>query len=391
MNTLKKILLIIDVSREHGRGIARGVRRYSDQNAHWWILYENRQIFEQHKQLLSDWHGDGIISRSGSPALSEAIAATGIPSVELYQNGPADVESDGLAVGRLAAEHFIERGYQEYAFYAPVSNWWVQWRLDGYRQRIHERGFHVTIFPGVNRKRKNGLILWEDKNLNELTNWLKTLPRPCCIYAPTDVFACHVLNACIVASIKVPEELAVLGNDDDTFLCSFTYPSLSSIPLNSAQIGFEAAQLLQQRMNGDVPPHSPAILVPPLDVVTRQSTDVIAVPDEDVVAALHYIRKNVTSNLFVADVIEHICVSQRNLQRRFKKWLGHSMNEELILTRLKFARKLLLESILTVDQIAHRSGFQSSRYFIHVFRSHYHMTPKQFRLLHRINGPRLTE
>ncbi|MDO5552572.1 MAG: XylR family transcriptional regulator [Planctomycetia bacterium] len=391
MEAPKRVLLILEVSREHGRGIARGIRRYSDQNAHWWLICENRQLFEQHPHLLLRWQGDGIISRSGSPALSRAIAATGIPAVELYRDGPSEVESDGFAVGQMAAEHFIERGYQEYAYYAPWTNWWIQWRLEGYLKPLQERGFSVSIFPGINRKRNRSQALWEEKSLHELIDWLQSLPRPCCIYAPTDVLASHVLNGCAVAGINVPEELSVLGNDDDTFLCSFTFPSLSSIPLNSSRLGFEAAHLLDRRMNGTADSVKLPILIPPVEVVTRHSTDTIAVPDEDVVAALHYIRENATTNLLITDVVSHVGISQRNLQRRFQKWLGHSLNEELMTTRLKLAKKLLLDSILSVDQIARRTGFQTSRYFIHIFRSKCNMTPKQYRLLHRVSGLRSSE
>ncbi|MDO5582425.1 MAG: substrate-binding domain-containing protein, partial [Planctomycetia bacterium] len=230
MASPKKVLIILEVSREHGRGIARGIRRYSDQNAHWWIIPENRQLFEQSPHFLRRWQGDGIISRSGSAVLSRAIADTGIPAVELYGTGPSEVESDGFAVGQTAAEYFIERGYRNYAFYAPWTNWWIQWRLEGYIKPIQNCGFSLSIFPEISNKQNRRQVLWDNKSLQKLIQWLESLPHPCCIYAPSDVFATYVLNACVQANINVPEDLSVLGNDDDAFLCSFTFPSLSSIP-----------------------------------------------------------------------------------------------------------------------------------------------------------------
>ena len=375
---VKKVLVIMEMSREHGRGIVVGICRYAKRNANWWVTLENRSLFEQRPGLLKRWNPDGIITRSGPGKINQMVSSLGCPFVELFLDRPCEVESDGEQVGRMAAEHFKERGFREFAFYAPWSNWWVEWRLKGYREAISEYRGHLTVFPGIRNPGGPYSVPWDNCLLDELTNWLAILPRPSCVYAPNDTLAVQVLNACKLSDIKVPEEIAILGNDNNALLCESTFPPLSSLSLNSIQIGKTAAHLLDCRMNGLELPEKLPILVPPVGVVTRQSSDIIAVSDPVIADVVHYIRKYAVSGLFVRDIVEHFNISSSWLQRRFKKMLGHSVAEEITLTRLKMARELLLYPDFSIEQIARRVGFNSSRYFIQTFRQRYGMTPKEY-------------
>lgn len=375
---MKKLLVIMEMSREHGRGIVEGICRYAKQNANWWITLENRSFFEQRPELLKHWDGDGIITRSGSGKINRAVSSLGCPFVELFLDRPCEVESDGGQVGRMAAEHFIERGFYEFAFYAPWSNWWVDWRLKGYREAINEHRGHLTVFPGIRNSGGLYSVQWDNRLLDDLANWLAILPRPCCVYAPNDALAVQILNACKLSDIKIPEEIAVLGNDNSTLLCESTFPPLSSLSLNSIQIGKTAAHLLDCRMNGLEFSEKLPILIPPVEVVTRQSSDIIAVSDPVLADVVHYIRKYAVSGLFVREIVEHFNISSSWLQRQFKKMFGHSVAQEITLTRLKEARELLLHSDFSIEQIARRAGFNSSRYFIQIFRQRFGMTPKEY-------------
>lgn len=379
----KRILLIVEMSRSHGRGIAEGISIYTTQHTDWLVNFESRSVFERNPDWLKNWSVDGVISRSASKRLENSISAMKIPYVELFRDGPGDVESDGDLVGKKAAQHLISRGLSQFAFYAPANIWWLDWRCRGFIDTLQAAGFEPIIYPGFKRRTKLLLPFWEQAFREDLIRWLRTLPRPIGVYSPTDILASRVLDACMSADIRVPEEIAVLGTDDDTLVCNLTSPKLSSFDLNSCQIGYEAAALLDQKLRNRNYRHESTILVPPLEVSIRQSTDILAIPDIDTAHAVRLIREFAHKGITVSEVTNQVGMTTRELERQFIKWLGHSPAKEILYSRLKIAKKLLVETDNSVELVGKKSGFPSPHYFVHVFHREEHLTPRQYRIKHR--------
>jgi LacI family transcriptional regulator len=216
-----------------------------------------------------------------------------------------------------------------------------------------------------------------------LEAWLQTLPKPIGILAHNDLRGRHVVDACRRLGIAMPDEVAVLGVDNELPHCEMCNPPLSSIVTDSERIGFEAAGLLDQLMNGKTPP-AKRVLIPPLGIVVRQSTDVMATTDSYVAKAVRYIREHAAEGIDVGDVLRHVMISRTALDKRFLKVLGHTPHEEIRRVRLKRARELLAESDLTIEVIAERCGFRHGEYLGAVFLRDFGQTPGEFRAQQRM-------
>ena len=213
---------------------------------------------------------------------------------------------------------------------------------------------------------------------------VQTLPLQTGIIAADDSQAMRVLQSCKKIGKKVPEEIAVLGIDNDTHLCNLLTPQLSSLDQNAEYVGYEASRLLDLKMNRRKIPELP-ILIPPLQVVTRRSTEVTAIGDPDIAAALHYIREYATQGIQVSDVVNEINLSKRTLIRQFQKILGRSPKDEITRVCLNHAKYLLIHTTLPVYVVAKQSGYHSVEYFVSIFRKHTGKSPLQFRRKHQTN------
>lgn len=212
---------------------------------------------------------------------------------------------------------------------------------------------------------------------SQLADWVSGLTKPVGIMACNDVRGKHVLDACMLKDISVPEQVSVVGVDNDELLCNFCYPTLSSIVPNAEQIGYRAAQALAELMQGQGRPILE--LIEPLDVKLRESTDVVAIDDSDLANALSFIRGNACFGISVNDVLEHTDLSRSSLERRVRKVLGRSPQQEIRSTQLKQVRMLLSETDLSIEQIAKQCGFDHPEYLHVMFKREFTMTPGQFR------------
>ncbi|MGA1235456.1 MAG: XylR family transcriptional regulator [Limisphaerales bacterium] len=377
----QQVALLIETSLAPGRDMLRGIGRYVRERERlgWALYHEARSLGDGLPAWLEHWRGDGILVRVQTPAIARAVKAMGIPVVDLLGVvGEAEmplVHVDDRAVARVAADHLRERGFHHFAFIGIKGENWSEERRDGFWQALGVRSSDFHRYEVGRRAMET--TPWERRE-DELAGWISALPKPCGLLVCSDQVGLHVLEACRRAGVKVPEELGVVGVDNDEILCEICNPSLSSVDAGHEAVGYEAAKLLDELMRR---PSKSAVVrrVRPQGVVVRRSTDVLATVDVHVAEALRIIREKACEGLMAGDVIRELPVSRSVLQRRFRHETGRSLQEEIIQVRLDAARKLLAETELSLVDIAERTGFRHQEYMGAVFRSRLGKTPTQYR------------
>jgi LacI family transcriptional regulator len=377
--------LLIDTSSVYGRELIEGIGRYAAEHGPWSIYHEDRGLSDPLPRWLKRWKGDGIMARSARKHDLERLLATGLPVVELFADfalSPPAVSPNEETIGRLALEHFLDRGLRSVAYFANEWAWWSDVRRGAFQRAVQRCGLtcHYTelIPPRKSKKR-----IAE----NQLADWLQSLPKPCGVFCAWDVCAVQVTNACRRSQLAVPSQVAVLGVDNDPVICSVSFPPLSSIDLHSKRVGYEAAALLDRMMAGQPRPREP-ILVEPGQIVTRESTDIVAVEDADVAQAIRLIREHACRGLRVTEVAEAVGLSRRALQQRFQAVLRRTPKAELLRVQIDRSKMLLVQTDLSVEQISRRSGFSTFEYYVRAFRRETGLTPRRWRSKHRLGDLR---
>jgi LacI family transcriptional regulator len=383
------VALLLETSTEYGRGLLRGIVRYSHLHGPW-SLYVAPGHLEQALPRAKSWSGSGIIARIRSPEMAKLIRATGLPFVassldEFRTPGPGDkfgeIRTNSAAIARMAAAHLVERGLGHFAFCGFVGSGWSLAREEAFARYIGDRGFPCQtrrIELANWMQRPNWIETWEDEQ-PILVEWLKSLLKPVGLMACNDICGREVLQACAVAGIRVPDDVAVVGVDNDELMCELSSPPLSSVALDIERAGYEAARLLDNLMSGHLAGRN-VVEVEPLYVVTRQSSDVIAQGDPTVARALRFIQTYAGRAIGVPNVAEYAGVSRRTLERRFVRALGRSINSELTQCRLERAKRLLLGTDLPSYRVAGEAGFGSVKTFNRLFHRAAGISPKRFRL-----------
>lgn len=375
----RRVALIIETSSAYGRALLAGIVRYRRTHQEWSVFLEQRDLTTKPPAWLAHWRGHGIISRATTVQLARAVAATGVPLVELTDRGQDlgfhHVWSDDAVIGKLAAEHLLERGFRNFGFCGFKGEAWSDRRESGFVEAVRAAGGrHHTYASAWHGSRVRP---WEEEQ-RTLQRWLQKLPKPVGIMACNDVRGQHLLEACARAKLTVPEEVAVIGVDDDQLLCQLCDPPLSSVIPNAELIGFRAGELLTDLMARRKPGQR-ELLIPPLGIATRQSTDVVAIDDQGVAAALSYIREHACSGITVQDVLDHVPVSRSTLERQLRKYLKRSPQQEIRHVQVKRAQDLLAATDLPLDRIAALCGFKHPEYMHVVFRRELKSTPGQYR------------
>jgi LacI family transcriptional regulator len=286
------------------------------------------------------------------------------------------IRSDDAAIGRLGAEHLMERGFERFGFCGFTGEAWSKRREDAFvaavaPKQASECSIFNTPWHGPTAK------TWEAEQ-SSIVQWLRKFEPPFAIMACNDIRGQHVIEACSKLGLAVPEQVAVLGVDNDELLCRVCSPPLSSVISNAEMVGFRAAEVLSRLMDGftDV---GGTQLIPPLGVETRQSTDVVAIDDRLIAAALQYIRENACRGLTVDEVVKNNPLSRSTLERQVRKHLGRTPQEEIRHVQIKRARELLLKTDLPAERIATLCGFEHSEYLHVVFKRITGLTIGQFR------------
>lgn len=375
----RAVALLIETSNAYARGLLEGIISYTRTHDSWSIYLPEQERGAAPPQWLADCPIDGMIARIETDEIAQAVRSRNVPTVDVSAArrvpGIPWVETDDARIARLAVEHLVERGFRSLAFCGEPGFNWSRWRQDHFQRIADESGCTCDVFQSPGRNRFGSAWPTEQERL---ADWLMRLPRPTGILACYDIRAQQLLDVCRGIDIAVPEELAVIGVDNDPLLCNLCDPPLSSIAPDAHRTGYTAASLLDQLMSGASVPDQ-AVLIPPLGVETRQSTDTLAVDDPDVAAALHFIRENACSGINVSDVVRHSSLSRRVLESRFSKLLGRTPHSEITRQRMDRIRRLLLETDLPLAAIAARTGYRHVEYLTVAFRNQTGVPPSVFR------------
>jgi LacI family transcriptional regulator len=374
----KHVALLIETSREYGRGLLRGVTRFHREHAHWSTYFKPQGLGESPPDWLRTWKGDGILARIDDRRMADRVLATGLPVVDLRGAleglGLPSIGVDNREVARMAVQHLLDRGLRHFAFCGvhPGRNRFDDERCNRFRQHVEATGHSCNVF-----ERWRHWANWE-RGQQEIADWLAELPKPVGVMTCHDDRGQQVLDACQRMGAHVPDEVAVIGVDNDPYLCNLTLPSMTSVDVNPERSGFEAASLLDRLMRGRKAPKQP-IYFPPRHIVTRQSTDTIAVDDPDVSAVARFIRDHACEGIRIEAALAASSVSRSTLTRRFKSLLSRTPMAHLTHIRIETAKQLLLETDLTVATISERCGFTEPKYFVEAFHRVVREPPGRFR------------
>ncbi|MEN6309684.1 MAG: DNA-binding transcriptional regulator [Anaerohalosphaeraceae bacterium] len=380
MKKTPKVILLIETTHAYGRGLIRGIAQYSRHHGPW-SFYREAPFYGKQGQSkirmseLKKINADGIIVRE--PEHIEDFLSLKIPiitSPSLIHPKIPTILTSADKIGILAAEHLLERGFKHFAYCGFEALHWSVHRHRSFMERIQKADFQTDYFFGSVKQISSP----SEKQRRRLADWLIALPKPVGIMACNDDMGRTLLEACKSAGIPVPQQIAVVGVDDDSLTCELTDPPLSSVALHSEKAGYEAAQLLDrlmqgEKMKGQIIPHDPS------HVMCRQSTDILAVEDPDVAKALVFIRSHFKEPISVENVSNEVAVSSRNLYTKFMDTLGHSVHREIQKERIRHICTLLAESDLSIQQITLDMGFTGIEHISRYFYKEKGMSLREFR------------
>ncbi|HSU55558.1 MAG TPA: DNA-binding transcriptional regulator [Candidatus Dormibacteraeota bacterium] len=391
-----RVALLIESSRGFGRGLLLGVARYVREHGPWSIFLQERSLGDVSPAWLKNWSGDGIIARVENLAMAQALRRLQVPIVDLRCALPRVefpcVRPNDAAIADLAVEHLLERGFRNFAFCGFEGIDYSDCRRDSFIQRLSTAGFRCEVFRDPDGPVGGGTLQFEEHGLkyeNRVADWLKNLPKPVGLMTCNDIRGQQVLNACRDVRLSVPDEVAVVGVDNDDVLCELSDPPLTSVVPNSNRIGYEAAALMDRMMAGKKPPSSP-VFVEPEGLVTRRSTEVLAIDDRHIASAVRFIREHACEGIDVTDVLKAVPLSRSALERRFARALGRSPKEEILRVRLNRARQLLAETDFPLSLVAEKIGLEHAEYLNVIFKKKTGMTPGQFRAGGRAMPPEIS-
>ncbi len=369
---MKKVIIMVDTARAVGRKFLRGIELYISSFAQWEVcihapdyLPAKSPGFHSSFQLNQ---ADGLIALDSKyiAKLLKLKIPKIIHSTQREVTGVSTIYTNSKKIGQFAADYFLNLGFSNFAFCGFAGMIWSEIRFKEFTHHLKKRGF-VNIF---------------NYGKQDIVKWLKTLPKPVCVFACNDDYGVRVLEACKVAGLSVPEEIAVLGVDNDELICGLSSPSLSSIDLGFEKCGFEAAKLLNKMMTEKV--KNRYIVVEPTDIITRQSTNIFAVDDEQTVKALIFIRENYQNPIQVKNVVDATTISRRELEQRFQNKLKRSIKDEIDRLRIESIKRRLVNSSDTIHNIANSLAYTDQYHFSRCFRQIAGCSPKEYRQAHKL-------
>lgn len=375
---IPRVALLIETTRTYTREMLVGVRRYVAEHGPWSTFIELRSLESAPPPWLKHWDGDGILTRTLTPEMNQAVTATGLPAVELRSTNLLHerpfVGMDNGLIGQAVAEHFLNRGYREFATYGLSNEQFFEQRIRNFVNRVERAGFACTELPASESDRPND---WEQTQ-TRLIGQLSGLTKPVGVFAANDQLGVHLLDACLRAGLAVPEEIAVVGCENEEMLCALATPPLTSVRLDGLRVGYEAARLLDEMMRGGDAGQK-VLLVPPRGIVTRESSDDLVITDPLIATTCRLIRERALEGGTVDELCRVLNASRSTLERRMKVALGRTPKEEILRIRFREVERLLRDSDLTLEVIAERTGFGHASYFQTAFRERYKVTPGAFR------------
>jgi len=374
----RSVALLLETSNAYSRGLLDGIIAYQREHELWSVYLGEQERGAKPPVWLKNWEGDGIIARIETDTIAQAVRHCRLPAVDVSAARLVPelpwVETDDEAIAQAAVEHFVSRGFSQLAFCGEARFNWSRWREKAFLHFAHQQGCECYLYPALkSRTNSSG-----SRERFRLTKWIEQLPKPVAIMACYDFKGQQILDVCRELEIAVPEEVAVLGVDYDQQLCRLCTPPLSSIIPDTRRAGYEAARLLDSLMRGREN-QVDKMMIPPQGIAERQSSDIYAVDDPELVLALRYIREHACEGINVSDVLKQVPLSRRMLESRCQRVLGRTPHSEITRIKLERTRRLLSETNLTLSEIADRTGFAHAEYLSAAFKKMTGVSPRTYR------------
>ncbi|MCF2495239.1 MULTISPECIES: DNA-binding transcriptional regulator [Dyadobacter] len=377
-----KIILLLDFAEEYSKSLMKGINTYSKEFGPW--IFCRMPLF--HRETVGidgilkwalEWKADGIVGQLYNKDI-EKIVQAGIPVIaqdfkERFAEIP-NITGGYHEAGQLGADYFLKKGFTNFAFYGFNDIVWSRERAEGFEERLKKRGHKVHYFE---HKKARSTELWYYKP-SSLSRWLKSLPKPIGLMTCDDNQGQHITEACRQLGIRIPEEVAVLGVDNDEMICDLSDPPLSSIALDAEKGGYDAAKLLDHMIKHGTA-HYYDIIVKPVQVITRHSTDIYATNDDHIASSLKYIHQNIDKNLHVDEVVKQVPLSRRALEKRFLEITGYPIYKYIFNLRIEKFTQKLLDTDMSVFEIALDMGLTDSKNIARQFRQAKGCSPSVYR------------
>lgn len=364
----------------HQEELINGLLRYASEHGCNWTYITAPESLALSVLDLKGWHGDGIIAALNTPAEASCAKTLSLPIVNISATLPKSpvprVICDSRMLGELAADHLIERGFQQFAYYGLRGVAYSTARQEGFDERLAKSGFRSTslLMPPTYRVRSQQ---WRDQ-LRKLVQWVTKLPKPVGLFAVTDYRARQVLDTCRQVGLRVPQQVAVIGVDNEEVICAHVQPRLSSVARNNRQEGYHAAAMLDLLLRHKPLP-SVEESISPLGVVARESTETVAFQDPRLCDAIDYMNENLAAPLGVQELASHVGVSRRWMEYAFREALGESPYQYIRRRRLKLAQRLLeKDARVKIYEIARQTGFSSAKQFSMAFSQEFGSSPREY-------------
>lgn len=380
------IALLVETSRAYGRELLRGVALYARTQADWSLLHQEMTL----DSAMPDWMKcsriNGVIARVDTHTIAP-LRKLNVPIVDVRCNrkfaGVPQVETDNRRVAELAFQHLWDRGFRRFAYCGFRFAAYSDARLKSFRELVRASGCPLSVYESKGKPR-SPLTSLEQAGMFEiepLSQWLAKLERPTGIFVCNDIRGQQVLNACQSVKIAVPDDLGIIGVDDDEAICLLCDPTLSSVRPDAERVGYRAAEILHQMLAGTLPLEE-IEFVPPTAAVERLSTQVVAIEDPELARVCRFIRQHACDGINVNGVAKFTSLSRRQLERRFRYELGRTPHEQITATQIERVKQLLRETDMTLEQISVKAGYAHKESLSAVFRRETSVTPGEYRRNH---------
>ncbi len=381
-----KVALVFACYIDQDARILHAISHYNRLHRRWTAFVDDQAFSKKNPDYILNRDWDGVICKEPAPDLFAQCLERGIPCVDLSDypssiSGIPKVHPDNEAVGHMAAEYFIEKGYHNFAYCGFSNKPWSDSRKAGYVEALKLVHREPIVFETEHPELTKAD--WDKQNVQEIMEWIDGIPKPLAVFSANDLRGLQVIDACSMLNVHVPEEVSVMGVNNDTIRCELSNPQLSSISLNCESYGQTAAKLLDTLMDGRAVKEMD-VLIEPRTVVTRRSTDAFCIEDPNVAAALHLIKNRANEGITVDWVVRQLKTSRSSLERNFRKYLGKTPQVEIRDVQIQKIKQLLLETDYTLAHIASLSGFDHPEYMAVVFKKSSGQTLNQYRLKYKI-------
>lgn len=384
-----RLILLTDFTEAFAHNLLRGILEYSKGREPWVVCrmppsYKQSYGIPGVLEWAKKWQADAIIAQFNDNDEVELFRENGI--VALAQDFQSrfsvipNITSRYELTGQMAADFFLQKGFRNFAFYGYKDVVWSEERYMGFRNRIMEKGLGDNFFEYKNQPLEN---LWYYES-EPLADWIKSLPHPVALMACDDTRGNKIMEMCQVLGINIPEEIAVLGVDNDEIICNLSEPPLSSVSLNIVKGGYEAARLIDRLIHNEETSYED-VIIQPVTIVNRLSTDIYATDNPAILAALKYIHQNLANKINVEDIVKQVPLSRRLLEIRFRQVTGQSIYQYISDLRMERFSQLLLASTEPVADLAMQVGLADSKNLARQFKLWKGCTPVEYRKRNKVS------